>query len=302
MPKSHHIFSSHTHSGSSYDIPLQARLGTEFLVLLIALMTYLSILAAIGGLTLGHIATQWVSGLETAMTIEFQPSDSAIEQSKALTDALQKTNGVKSARILDQKEMGDILSPWLGDKTSIIGELPLPILISVELDARTDSLSNLIKTTARRIAPDAIVDAHEDWLTDLLRLTNSLRLTAMIVFLLILIVTALVISGAVRSRMAIHQRELELLHIMGASDQYISSQFVRFIRSQSLKGLLIGLSAGVATLVGFILLGRHTEGTVPAIHTQPLDWSAFVVVPFVLLIIGILTARQTVLRVLNEMP
>jgi len=296
------IFSITGRKNGGYDIPLHTRLGTEFLVLLIALMTYLSLLAAAGSLALGHMADKWVSGLENSMTIEIPSGTNAASQAQSLIDALNQSKSVKSARILDQKDMGEILSPWLGNQTSILADLPLPILLSVELKERTNDVTSSIKNLARRVSPNATVDAHEDWLTDLLKLTNGLRLTAVIIFGLILFVTGLVIGGAVRSRMAIHQRELELLHIMGASDGYISSQFIRYIMSQSGKGMAFGLLAGSITLLGFALLAHHSPGTIPSINLHGTDWLAFVAVPTLLLMIGILAARQTVLRVLNEMP
>lgn len=296
------IFSIAGRKNGGYDIPLHTRLGTEFLVLLIALMTYLSLLAAAGSLALGHMADKWVSGLENSMTIEIPSGINADNQADSLVKALKQSKAVKSARILDQKDMGVMLSPWLGNQTSILADLPLPVLLSVELNERTDDDTTAIKTLARRVAPDAIVDAHEDWLIDLLKLTNGLRLTAVIIFGLILFVTGLVIAGAVRSRMAIHQRELELLHIMGASDRYISSQFIRYILSQSSKGMACGLLAGSVTLLGFALLAHHSPGTVPTINIKGADWAAFIVVPSLLLLIGMGAARQTVLRVLNDMP
>ncbi len=296
------IFAITGRKNGGYDIPLHTRLGTEFLVLLIALMTYLSLLSAAGSLALGHMANKWVSGLENSMTIEIPYASGAMTQAETLITALNQSKSVKSARILTQKDMGVILSPWLGDQTSILADLPLPVLISVEMKERTDVSTTAIKTISRRVAPDATVDAHEDWLIDLLKLTNGLRLTAVIIFGLILFVTGLVIAGAVRSRMAIHQRELELLHIMGAGDKYIASQFIRYIMSQSSKGMACGMLGGSITLLGFALLAHHSPGTVPSINLHGTDWLAFIVVPSLLLIIGMMAARQTVLRVLNDMP
>ena len=297
-----HIFATTGRQNGGYDIPLHARLGTEFLIMLIALMTYLSLLSAAGSLALGHMADKWVSGLENSMTIEIPFKNTAEQQSKDLLVALKQSKDVKTARILEQKDMADILSPWLGNQTAILGDLPLPTLLSVELKERTKNSTKSITAMARRIAPDATVDAHEDWLNDLLKLTNGLRLTAVIIFGLILFVTAMVIGGAVRSRMAIHQRELELLHIMGAADKYIASQFIRYIVSQSVRGMALGLLAGSVTLLAFVLLAHKSPGTVPEINLQGSDWFTFILVPLLLLIIGILSARHTVLRVLNDMP
>jgi cell division transport system permease protein len=301
-PIHHHIFSIAHRKNGGYDIPLHTRLGTEFLVLLIALMTYLLLLSATGSIGLGHMADKWVSGLENAMTIEIPASETAKDKSQSLLAQLQKLDGVKSAKILSQQDMGDMLSPWLGNDTSVLADLPLPVLVSIELKKRTPALTTAIKNTVNTYTPDAVVDSHEAWLVDLLKLTNGLRFTAMIVFGLILFVTSLVIAGAVRSRMAMHQRELELLHTMGATDRYISLQFIRYIFSQTTKGLGFGLIAGALTFAGFFIFTNQTTGTLPELNMGRTDFIFLLLIPILLLVIGSLTARQTVYSVLNEMP
>ncbi len=304
MPRStihNHIFSI-AHRKSAYDIPLHTRLGTEFLVLLIALMTYLLLLSASGSIALGHMADKWVSGLENAMTIEIPAKDSSKQQGAELVERLQKIGNVKSARVLTQSDMGDMLSPWLGNDHSVLADLPLPTLVTIELNKRTPATSQSIKNLVNSIAPEAIVDSHEAWLVDLLKLTNGLRFTALIVFVLILFVTSFVIGGAVRSRMAMHQRELELLHTMGATDKYISLQFIRYIFSQTAKGLGFGLCAGLVTFACFVAFANQTTGTLPELNMGNSDWIILGAIPFLLLAIGTLTARQTVYSVLNEMP
>jgi cell division transport system permease protein len=304
MPKSpihHHIFSI-AHRKSGYDIPLHTRLGTEFLVLLIALMTYLLLLSASGSIGLGHMADKWVSGLENAMTIEIPAKDTAKQQGAALVEKLQKVENIKSARVLTQSDMGDMLSPWLGTDTSVLADLPLPTLVSIELNKRTPATAQAIKNIVNSTAPEAIVDSHEAWLVDLLKLTNGLRVTALIVFGLILFVTSFVIAGAVRSRMAMHQRELELLHTMGATDKYISLQFIRYIFSQTTKGLGFGILAGLMTFIFFAVFANQSTGTLPELNMREIDWVILASIPFLLLVIGTFTARQTVYSVLNEMP
>jgi cell division transport system permease protein len=298
----HHIFSIAHRKNGGYDIPLHTRLGTEFLVLLIALMTYLLLLAATGSISLGQLSNKWVSGLENAVTIEIPPTDTAKQQSENLVDKLKSIKGIESAKIVNQSEMSDMLSPWLGNDKSVLDDLPLPILLSIELEDRTPALTKAIQSAVNTLIPTAIIDSHEAWLADLMKLTNGLRLTALIIFGLILFVTSLVIAGAVRSRMAMHQRELELLHIMGASDKYISLQFIRYILFQTIKGLAFGLSIGAITLICFAVYTNQTSGTLPELNLEQLDWLVLFSIPLLLLVIGLMTARQTVYSVLNEMP
>lgn len=296
------IFTISSRRSAGYDVPLHLKLGTEFLVTLTGLMTFLSLLAAIGNLALGHMSHAWTSGLENTLTIEIPAPNASEEGVKDLLGGLKKIDGVESAKILSQKDMKTLLSPWLGDSSSVWEDLPVPTLVTVTFSERTSQLIKEISATTRKLAPNARVDAHEEWLADLMKLAHGLQLTSLTVFVLIMMVTAVVIAGAVRSRMAIHHRELELLHIMGASDRYITGQFVRYIFMQSLKGVALGAALGGLVIIGFLYLSRHNPGTVPELSLQGTEWLVFVVVPCILIGIGLISARITSLRVLGEMP
>ncbi|HNQ91770.1 MAG TPA: FtsX-like permease family protein [Alphaproteobacteria bacterium] len=296
------VFAISSRGGAGYDVPLHLKLGTEFLVILTGLMTFLSLLAAIANLSLGHMTHAWTSGLENTLTIEIPAPNVSEESVSKLLDGLRKISGVEEAKLLSQKDMQDLLSPWLGDAGSIWDDLPVPKLVTVSFSERTPQLIKDISATTRKIIPDARVDAHEDWLADLMKLAHGLKLTALAVFILIMMVTAVVIAGAVRSRMAIHHRELELLHIMGASDRYITGQFVRYILMQSLKGSSLGAVAGLAVAGFFLFLARRNPGTVPELTLQGAEWLVFAAVPCLLIVIGLVSARITSLRVLGEMP
>lgn len=302
MPATFRIFSV-THARSSgYDVPLHQKLGTEFLVLLVALMAYLSLLASCGFVTLGHISKAWTSGLENSITIEVPANNGSADHIDELVSALGRIDGVQDARRVSQKEMKDLLSPWLGDVSGLWEDLPIPVLLTVTLQERNTEITGKIASTTHKIAPDATVDAHEEWLSDLLRLANGLRMISLAVFCLIMLVTATVIAGAVRSRMAIHHRELELLHIMGASDFYISGQFTRYIFTQAIKGMAGGLSLGMATVGLLAFLSKNNPGTIPSPDLSGAEWSLFVAVPLLLAVIAVGSAYITSLRVLREMP
>jgi len=298
----HHIFSISQRKNTGYDIPLHTRLGTEFLVLLIALMTFLLLLAALGSASLGNLTDKWVGGLQNTLTIEIPAGENTKQHAESLQKQLQIMDGVKSSRILNQSDMSDILSPWLGNDISILSDLPLPTLISVEISDKSLNIKNKIEMMVRKYAPEAIADSHESWLNDLMKLTTSLQLTAFVIFTLILFVTSIVIAGAVRSRMAMHQRELELLHIMGASDKYISFQFIRYIFSQTIKGISFGILAGLIIFICISLFTGQAAETLPAIKIKNFDLIILLSIPVLLIAIGTLTARQTVYSVLREMP
>ncbi|MDY0028464.1 MAG: hypothetical protein RBR86_00830 [Pseudobdellovibrionaceae bacterium] len=284
------------------DVPLHLKLGTEFLVLLVTLMAFLSVLAAAGIIGLGHMTRAWTSGLENSVTIEIPPPNEGQKNISGLIKSLEKIDGVTKVERLGQKKMQEMLEPWLGGVSGIWEDLPIPALVTVTLDQRSDKNVGEIRALTRKLVPDATVDAHEEWLSDLLKLVSSLRLVALVIFCLMMTVTAAVVGGAVRSRMAIHHRELELLHIMGASDSYITMQFVRYILVQSIKGVGLGMGMGIITLGILSILSQNTSGTLPKLDFQATELLVFACVPLLLIGIAVWAARITALRVLREMP
>lgn len=285
-----------------FDLPLQMRMGTEFLVLLIALMTLLSLLSAAAGFALDTMSHKWTSGLETNLSIEIQNGETSKDQRLKIIDGLKKLEGVNSAKLLGTEDMQTLLGPWLGDVTTALDDLPIPTLMTVEITERNSEVLGRIGRFVHEIAPKAKIDSHEAWLDDLLRLTQSLKFAALAIMTMIIAVTAIVVGGAVRSRMAIHQKDLELLHIMGATDKYITNQFMGYILWLAGKGSLFGIGVGAAILAFFQVLAWKAPGTVPTLTISPVQWAELLLVPALILGVSLIAARKTALQVLEEMP
>ena len=294
-----------------YDLPLNQSAGTNFLVLLVALMTFLALMAVSATLLLGDITQRWSSGLENKLTVEIPAlkPDGKIREaieigdlSKSAAQALEANPNVKTIHVLDDDEIHDLVSPWLGDDV-VLDDIPLPGLISVHLQIRDDEKLKQLESALQDVAKDIRIDTHESWLGDILRLAGTLKFSAVIVTLIIALTTVTAIAGAIRSRMAEHKADIELLHLMGASDLYITKQLQRHAVLLTLKGSAAGAVAGLIALFFFWLIGGHSgDGVLPSLS---LSWSQI----FILLLLPIFagaiaaqTARFTVLRVLGQMP
>ncbi len=296
-----HIFNMPVKS-MRFDIPLHARVGTEFLALLIALMTFLCILAGCISISLNNMANTWMSGLADTITIEIPYAKDGAEKSAAIVSALGRVKDVEDARLLDKKELQTLVEPWLGKGSEALSGLPVPSLINVKLRKRTPEVLADIRAATLDRDPDARIDAHENWLSDLLRLSKALQIAGAALIVIIGIVTSLTVSGAVRSRMAIHHTELELLHIMGASDKYITRQFQKYILFLSGKGILIGLALSGLCLVAAHFAAARLPETLPRFDFSLMHVYVLPLIALMLLVISILAARRTVMTVLKEMP
>lgn len=295
----------------SYDLPLNKDADSKFMVTLIALMSFLAILAFTGSFALGTMTARWSSGLENKVTIEIpvETKDGhLLSQETVKQETLEIYKGLKDhpqishIHILDESEIGQLIEPWIGDNLTL-GEIPLPGLIALEVkNSDAQSLTSL-EADIKKYSKHGILENHHEWLRDLMRFAMILKILALSIATLIAVTTVIAVAGGIRTRMAIHNHEIELLHLIGASDTYIASQFQNHAMILALRGSLIGTGAGMLAALGIITLSGHSGTSL--IPTIQIGFGSFLIlacVPFITLAIAGITARFTVLRSLINMP
>ncbi|PJB69128.1 MAG: permease [Alphaproteobacteria bacterium CG_4_9_14_3_um_filter_47_13] len=294
-----------------YDLPLNKAGGTGFLTLLIGLMTFLALLALSASFVLSAMTDRWSSGLENRVTIEI-PAEN--EAGKILSSEETKKTGLKieslltshpavlRTHIMTDEEIRELVKPWLGENL-MLGKIPLPGLISAELQEMTPETIQILEKKIKAIHKTARIDTHEEWLGDLLRFTGALQFAAFILALVIGLATITAVAGAVRSHMAVYHAEVELLHLMGAHDSYISRQFQRHSLSLAFQGGLCGVAIGGLCLliIGWIS-GEMGVSLLPDFRMGYLQLGVLATLPVFMALISALAARQTVLKVLRKMP
>ncbi len=246
-------------SPRNYDLGLEKSAGSLFIIVLFALMTYLSLLSVGAGLWLYDLSDRYASGLAHQATIiipaqEKNGQNINADKIEKLSDQVDKLMSAHPAvnrlTVLTPADITDLVSPWLGSSPEL-DDLPLPRLISVTFQAESEVNMDALSKRLISLHPDIRIDTHQDWLDRVMRLTVTLKNLALALILLMGGTTFLAVSGAISSKMAIHAPELELIHLMGASDQYLSRQFERYAAYMALKGIAVGL--GLMIFTGIIL-------------------------------------------------
>jgi cell division transport system permease protein len=153
----------------------------------IAIMMFLTVLAAAAGLGLSGAASrlaEQIGGRVTVQVVEANPSARAA-QVQAAVAALRSVPGVISVEPVSEAEMARLLEPWIGPG-GLEGDLPVPALIDVDLapEARRDLAP--LRAALARVAPAARVDDNAQWLAPLASLIRALQwLAAGLVLLMI---------------------------------------------------------------------------------------------------------------------
>jgi cell division transport system permease protein len=289
-------------SHARFDLPLHTRLGTEYIRHLIALMSFLLFICASLFFLIQNFTSQWTQGLASSLTVEIPSAAAQDEDIEKFLSELRDISPVEKAEIVETETIKNRLAPWLGNDILELAELPLPKLITIHLKERNDDIVLHIETLAKEHFSDARVDAHDQWLADLVSLTATIQYCALGLMIMIGVITSLSVSGGVRARMAIHQSELELLHVMGASDSYIVKQFQKYVVILALQGLLLGFGVFALTVAIFSftdILNFSAQGSFVMAPNFLLSLGLIIAA---LLLVCVIAARKTAFQVLKTMP
>jgi cell division transport system permease protein len=160
---------------------------------------------------------------------------------------------VRDVRVYTRAESEALLAPWLGEGLDL-SELPTPRMIVVTLDA--DKRPNLaeLKDELAAKAPAATLDDHRLWLERLGAMASTVVAITALIFVLIVAVMAVAVASATRAAVATNREIVEVLHLVGASDDFIAREFERRFLALGLRGALIGGGAAAAffALAGFV--------------------------------------------------
>lgn len=269
----------------------------------IAIMMFLTVLAAAGGMALGYAARDVTAGIGERITVQIVEANPDLrdEQAERVVSLFRRYSGATAVRRVPAAEIDALLEPWIGPGGSEEG-IPVPALVDVDLTPQAHGRLDAIGEAVARIAPDARIDDHAQFLAPLAGLIASLTWLAAALVLLTAGATAAAVILAVRSALNIHRGTIEVLHLMGATDVQIARLFQRRIALDALVGGSIGFLAAAIVL---LLLGQR----IGAVGSELLGsvtlpwpaWLALFLLPLSGVLVATLVARLTVLGALKRM-
>lgn len=291
---------------SSLTVPLRRDPSSRFLPWITAFMVYLAVLSLAGILLIEGAASRWERGGLDHLTVQYvPPPDAAIGVDAAVAELLaliESMPGVAAARPLAETELLALLEPWLGDG-STVANLPLPRLIDVEPAAgETLDLDALAAAVAEAV-PGARLDDPRDWLTELASLSRSMQAVAAAIVLLVIGAAIATVVVTTQMGLAVHRDVIEVLHLIGARDSYVASQFGRHALTLGLRGAALGFGLAVATLFGLANAAATIDAPLlPAFALEAWGWGTLGALPIAMALVVMATARLTVAKALARMP
>jgi cell division transport system permease protein len=269
----------------------------------IAIMMFLTVLAAAAGLGLGSAAASLNAAVGDRVTVQIMdpnPDARAAAAARA-ADLLRRMPGVKMVRPLTPQEINHLLEPWLG-AGGTEADLPIPAMIDADLGPGGAARVDEVRAALARIVPSARLDRNGDWLGPLGELISSLKWLAGALVLMMIAATAATVVLAARAALDTHRGTIEVLHLMGATDVQVARLFQRRIALDALFGGGVGLVAAAAVL--FLIGNRVAALGSDLIGSAQLPvgaWLLLVALPVLGVLLAMLVARTTILRALGRM-
>ncbi|WP_428685056.1 cell division protein FtsX [Sphingopyxis sp.] len=277
----------------------------------IAILMLLTLLAAAAGVGLARSANaigDAIAGRVTVQIVTANPVTRA-EQAAALRRTAAAQPFVRSARAVEPAELQAMLGQWFGGEDGkgggddpVLKSLPLPALVDVDFVGgdRSGHMAQLRAIVARE-APGARIIPHAEWLGPVARLIRSLAWVAGALVVLMTAASAAIVIMTARAALGTHYATIEMLHMIGATDQQIARLFQRRIAIDTAYGITLGtiVAGAILLLIGWQWSGV-TAGLAATASLGAWGWVLLLALPLLAIALAALTARQTLLAALQK--
>jgi cell division transport system permease protein len=235
----------------------QSTIAGRALVAVVAIMTFLASLTVGGVMLVRAAASQWQADVAREVTIQVRPvsgRDLEADIARAVGIA-SATPGVGEVRPYSKEETYRLLEPWLGSGLQL-DDLPVPRMIVVRIASGTPPDLVQLRATLAEQVPPASLDDHRGFVDRMRAMSGAVQAGGLAVLLLVFVATVLSVTFATRAAMATNRPVIEVLHLIGAKDNFIAGNFQRHFLLLGLKGGLIG-GGGAMLLFALADIGRN---------------------------------------------
>ncbi len=223
------------------------RSSTLFLTWITALMGFLSSLLLVAAFSLTNILSSWDKSVSGSVTIQVPTyhisGESRVEEAgkdvEKIVSFLQTKAGIKSAAVVSDDKMENLLEPYLGS-VSHINQLPLPKLIDVQIMQNSQTNFKTLSDDLKDIAPMAQVDSHQIWMEGLLKITGNLETFVLFMLFILSMTTVFSVAFTSITSLTVQQDTIDLLHLMGERDGKIALDLSCYYASKTFIGSLMG--------------------------------------------------------------
>lgn len=264
-----------------------------------ASMAFLIVFSVAISFAADRLAHSWSDSLANSATLRVSAPKADLEsQTEAALNVLSNTKGIASFRLLKEEEQQALLEPWFGPKVPI-NNLPMPRLISIEEDENGYDRAGLRLRLAAEV-PSAVLDDHTRWRQPLIKAAYRIWFLGWLSIGLIFFIVIAMMVLVTRAALSSNRKVIEVLRLVGATDQYIAAAFVRKFAFRAFFGSALGAMLASATL--FLLPSEVDQTAVLlGLRLEGMEWFWLIVVPLSFFVMTFLTARISSVSILKSL-
>ena len=235
------------------ELPLKEDNSNIFLEVSTAIAVFLFSITLAAYFVISSVIESFNKNIVDGLTVQIMPSMEVLteEESSLRTNKViayfENLQGVKKVSVVSNQKIKKLMSPWLGENADL-DSIPVPQLLDVKLNSgRTFDYETAAKNL-KEIAPYASIDNHGIWLKQLIKTAASLKALSLFILGLVLTIALCSLFYALKTSLRVHQSIVEILHIMGATDDYVAKQYAA-------RAFVVGLFSGaIGTMATFFVL------------------------------------------------
>ena len=251
---------------------------------------FLAVVASGIILSLSGAIGRFSSNLEKTGIIQILPGAS-VEAAQKIVAA--NKSEIVSAKTIDKTESAKLLQNYLKGGDAILGYIPTVIQVraasagALDKVAKECAAAKLRFAYGKSAAPDRTV---------------GMKIMALAIFLFIAVLVALAacMIYSVKNIIIIHRREIEILHQVGSTNDYIAGQIQIAMLGISAKASAVGILAGWVVLFAANGLSRQAHvGLLANMGMGGTDWAITFMLAFLSAVMTIAITRRAALKILG---
>lgn len=286
--------------GETSLLPLEdAREAALFFV--VGALCFLAALAALTAKSTYGAARAWTAEVEGEYTLSL--SEAELPEAQAATLLVQQLEGVDGARLLSEAEISALLEPTFGSR-GLPSDLPVPRLIAVTAAPGAGDIGRTLAAALEQAGYSVAVDSHAAWAGDVRRMLGTARAVALGIVILLASTAVAVIAFATHAALLARRDIVDVLHIAGARDRFISKLFERRFWLLGLRAGTVGSLVALVTVALLIAIARTSgvrSGLLPELSLDLPDFVILIITPIIAGLASRIAAGVTVMRALKSM-
>ena len=262
-----------------------------FMTAILALLSFLSIMALGIALSIGTGVMRWNNQWESFATVQVTDLKKADDVKKIIDKNADKIDTINE---ITTEQMQDLMAPWISSGGDILKNY-LPKMWEIKFKSIQD-----MHNVGEQISPNARFLTHSDALSPSTSSGWKMIGISSFVLLMILGTIGMCISYIARNTALLHRRELEILNQVGASDKFVAHQMQIIVGKISLIAATIGFFIAAPVLLIVISVAHSARvGLLATLGLSGAGWFLLLLLPVLIVFFAIYITRRTTFNILK---